>query len=149
MAEALGIAASVIAVIQLTTNVTKYCYKYISTVKTAPIQIEKMATELSALNILLQAIKTEITKGGGSPHTRSYQVALTAEIEKIFPQYEQELRVLLLKFDKRLSNVARRVLSRFTWPIKAGDIEREIERLQRYKDLFQFALTVDIAWEDD
>jgi hypothetical protein len=145
MAEALGIVASVIAVLQLTTSVTGYCYKYISTVITAPMGIEKMAAELSAINILLRAIKAEILKSGGSPNTPSNQVAFTAEIEKILPGYEQELNELLLLFRERDSSVARRVQSRFSWPIKTADIEREIGRLRRYKDLFQFALTLDIA----
>ena len=67
MAEALGVARSIIAIIQISEQIIKYSYGYFKTAKNAHNEIQSVVDAVSGLKSILERSQTIIKESPNDP----------------------------------------------------------------------------------
>lgn len=133
MAEVIGLAASVIAVIQLMGKVTSLSYDYLSGVKRAPNDLLELVDELHALGKFLITLQNYTDE-----NPESGTLGLLNAKDGPLSKCAQELQSLHLKLDGK-----KEIVECLKWPLKEKETMQHISRIERQKTLFTFALVVD------
>lgn len=135
--EALGLATSIIAVIQLAGKITSLGYGYISSAKRAPNDIRELLEEISSLAKTLVALKNlELSPGKQLEALHSLDEPLWGCL--------LELERLESKLKKSVGGLGwRRFMSSIKWPFKEAENLQIMARIERYKSLFIIALGTD------
>lgn len=137
--EALGIAASIIAVIQLAGKLTSLGYGYIGGVKRAPKDVQELLDELSSLVKVLVVLRDYVDKNPQSAAALQTLNGPGGPIHGI----GQELGVLQSKLDPTGKDGFKGIMGDLKWPLKEKETMQHISRIDRHKSLFIFALTTD------
>ena len=138
--EGLGVAASAIAVIELSAKIASLCMQYSVAVKHAKADIERLRKEVDSVTNLLQDAETLIkTADNQLPTSTKLQpafsdclVQLSAVSDKLEPGKRQKI----------MSTIGVRALK---WPFQSKEIQTVIGNLERFKDTISLALQVDQA----
>lgn len=133
-------AASAIAVIELSAKIALLCMQYSAAVKHAKADIERLRKEVdSVTNLLQDAEKLTKTTNNQLPASTKLQpafsdclVQLSAVSEKLEPGKRQKI----------MSTIGVRALK---WPFQRQEIQTVIDNLERFKDTISLALQVDQA----
>lgn len=131
MAEVVGLAASIIAILQLAGKVTVLGYEFISASKRGPNDIRELISELNSLSQVLLALQDQST---GSP---SPQLQKLGEKDGLLEKCTHELQEL----EKKLGSGKKR--DRFLWVLKEKEIMEHINRIERFKSHFSLAMASD------
>ncbi|KAM0393285.1 hypothetical protein ACHAPZ_010238 [Fusarium culmorum] len=139
MAEALGVASSVIAVVDLSAKVLSLCLQYSQAVKNAKDDIEKLGKEVAAFRATTEELKTLIDGPRSQELKASQQLRFAIEdgrsrLEKL----EQQLQPSTGR--KRMSRFGLRA---FKWPFESKDVKGTIEDLERCRENISLALNID------
>lgn len=135
----MDIAASVIAVIQLTGSVLQLCGGYIQEVKDARDDIIALQRTVAGLNLILQKLMEFLQSHNGTLLSTSGQ--LLGNITDCSSRLSAlEEKIDLRKGKKMWSRFGLRALK---WPLKRREVERVIQDLERYKSSFNLSLHVD------
>jgi septal ring factor EnvC (AmiA/AmiB activator) len=139
MAEALGVASSVIAVVDLSAKVFSLCLQYSREVKNAKGDIERLRKEVAAFQDTTQKLKALVEGPRGEELSASQQLVSAIEdgrsrLEKL----EQQLQPSTGR--KRMSRFGLRALK---WPFESNDIEGTIQNLERCRGNISLALNID------
>lgn len=136
MAEALGIAASIIAVLQLTGKLTSVGYGYIGGVRRAAKDLGELLQGLGSLSGVLLSLQNYVDANPGS-------VALQKLGDPDGPLRgcAKELEELISKLTPRDGWKGK--IDGLKWPLKEKEISQYVLRIERHKSLFIFALTAD------
>lgn len=139
MADIIGLTASIIAVIQLTGALSTLTQGYISGVKRATSDRQKLVEELTSLGQVLEHLKVEITPAGCTGTIEKTMMLQGLEVP--LRNCRTELQALVTKMQpvKGLRGAWRKL----KWPLEEAETMQCIERVERYKTLFHFALTAD------
>lgn len=138
MTDVLGVAASVIAVVQLTGALIALGYDYISAVKSASNDLRDLIDELHSLGKVLTILKD---------HVQTDKSLQYAALQSLNGQNgpiqgcDVELRRLQLKLEPK--DGWRGKMNSLKWPLKEKETYQHIVRIERQKNLFNFALNVD------
>lgn len=137
--EALGIAASIIAVIQLTASVSTLSYGYIKEWKEAPENIRKLADELSSLSKILTYLQKYVDDNLQSP------ILQLSDPQNPLREGIRECKVDLSRLQLKLvpKQGSGSIRHRLKWPLKEAETSGYLSRMERYKGLIQLALNVD------
>lgn len=139
MADPLSITASVIAVLQLTTTVTKYLRE----VKDAPAECKRLVIELSSLRGILDTLKDSLNDASDVTWVRSLREIcsdggplsrLEISLVQIQSVLEQQLNA---------TSGAQRIKNALVWPFKRKDIDKLIVSIEQQKTLLSLALNND------
>ncbi|EGU72238.1 hypothetical protein FOPG_19714 [Fusarium oxysporum f. sp. conglutinans race 2 54008] len=139
MAEALGVASSVIAVVDLSAKVISWCVRYAKDVKSAKDDIEKLHQEVAAFQDTTKKLKALVEGPCGKELSASQQLVSTIE----------DGRSRLEKLEQQLQPPThRKVMSRFgarafKWPFEYKDVEETIQNLLRCRENISLALNID------
>lgn len=141
--EALGGAASVIAVADIAGKVLSLCWKYYSAVKDAKTDIDRLCNEIKDVQEVFQKTQ-ELAKG---PQAAKL-LASKPLIEKIPSQLREEFgrledRLNPGKTKKTMQHFGLRALK---WPLTSQDVDKTVRVLERYKATLNAALTADLTW---
>lgn len=136
MATILGIAASIIAIIQLTERAATLSYRYTSGVKQAPVHFQSLLDELDSLSKVLATLHDSAKARPGS-----------TELGKL-SDHDGPLRGCILELEKLHGKLQPkvgwgRIINRFMWPLKEKETFDMILRIERYKNLFMLAINAD------
>lgn len=137
--EGLGVAANVIAVIDLSAQVALLCFQYLTVVKDAKKDIERLQAEVSKIGDILREVQRLLHGPDGARLSASQQ--LCNSLKDCFLQLE--------KLEDQLApGKARKAMSRFglralRWPFKTKDVEKIVTSLERCKQTFMVAIQVD------
>jgi len=132
--EALGGAASVIAVVQLSGQILSLCQKYYEDVKDAKTDIENLRNELTAVQAVLQRAQ-ELAEGTDKLATsKALMEDLKAELEGLVKMLDPGKR------KKAMHTVGFRALK---WPFTKSQIEKTLRLLERHKTTLITALDTD------
>jgi Fungal N-terminal domain of STAND proteins len=135
----IGEAASVIAVIQITTQVVKLCGGYLSEVNDARQDIERLRSKALALQGVLERAQriVEDSKFDRLPVLNSVLESLR--------QCVSDLQLLQTKLDlgKRGKIMKSFGLRALKWPFTKMEFEKTVEMLDGYTTTFNTALVVD------
>jgi hypothetical protein len=141
--EAVGSAASIIAVIDLSAKVASICFQYSAAVENARSDVERLQGELERLRTTLQGAERLLE----SPNGKRLQTSqgLWDGLDGCFSQLSQ----LRSRLEKKLNpGTARMAMRKFglralKWPFESKEIDRIINNLERYRDTLSAGLTVD------
>lgn len=131
--EAVGLTASIIAIIQLTGKTISLGYSYVSGVKRASKDVRELMDELLSLKNVLETLQDYVNS---SPHSIALQTLNTHDgpLQGI----AHELEELYNKLDGKTG-----FMDKLKWPLKEKETAQCIVRVERHKTLFIFALTAD------
>ncbi|KAM3066489.1 hypothetical protein ACMFMG_011987 [Clarireedia jacksonii] len=139
MAEALGIVASVIAVIDLSVKVASRCSEYYTNIKNARDDIERLQREAQGLKAILERVHSLCNGPNGIRLQDSQGLRKRVEdCQKQLAQLEAKLEPRTTK--KLMSRYGIRALK---WPFKSNEVDSIIEKLGNCKDNISFSLQVD------
>ncbi|KAL3588056.1 hypothetical protein FPOAC2_13955 [Fusarium poae] len=139
MAEALGIASSIIAVVDLSAKVLSLCLQYSREVKNAKDDIDRLHDEVAAFQNTTEKLEALLKEPRGMELKASQQ--LLSSIEDAHSTLEQ------LKHRLRPST-HRKAMSRFgarafKWPFESKDVVGVIQTLERCRGSISLALNID------
>lgn len=136
----IGLAASILGIIQFTGAVLAVTHGYIGGVRSASGEIEELKGALENFSQVLQDLEDHVKK---NPQLKS----LTKLNCKDGPleRCGEELKTLHSKLARpEKSKVAELIhLRNLKWPLKKGEVSEFLLRLERYKSLFILALGFD------
>ncbi|WXC67620.1 hypothetical protein SNK03_013432 [Fusarium graminearum] len=136
--EALGVAANIIAVVDISVKVLQVCSNYAKEVKHAEAEIKELRQEVANLHDTATKVKTLIEGPQGAKLTASQDFAhkvkecldvLTEADRKLQPSSERGFRRLGFKSLK--------------WPFQSEDVHRTIGSINRCHNSLQLVLQVD------
>ncbi|PQE09262.1 Vegetative incompatibility HET-E-1 protein [Rutstroemia sp. NJR-2017a BBW] len=139
MAEALGIASSVIAVIDLSAKVASWCSEYYANVKNAPDDIKRLQGETQRLSETLEEVQS-LCNGPNSAKLQASQ-SLRDGI--------MECKKQLARLESKLTpGTKQKVMKHFgahalKWPFKTKEVDSIMKKLKSCKDSISFNLQVD------
>ncbi|KAF6526118.1 hypothetical protein HZS61_009162 [Fusarium oxysporum f. sp. conglutinans] len=139
MAEALGVASSVIAVVDLSAKVLSLCLQYCRGVKNAKDDIERLRKEIATFETTTKELKALVETPRGRELKASQQLMSAIE----------DGHSTLVKLEQRLRpSTGRKAISRFgiralKWPFERNDIEGIIQNLERCRGIICLALNID------
>ncbi|PNP50371.1 hypothetical protein FNYG_15962 [Fusarium nygamai] len=139
MAEALGVASSVIAVVELSVKVLSLCLQYSREVKNAKDDIERLRKEVATFKATADELKALLE----GPHGKELKASrhLVSVIE--------DGHSALGKLEQRLQpSTGRKAMSRFSmralkWPFESKDVEGTIQNLEHCRGNISLALNID------
>jgi arginyl-tRNA synthetase len=137
--DGLSGAASVIAVIDMSTKITALCFQYSIAVKNAKNDIERIEKKVGDIKRVLESIK-ELLDG---PHKA--RLSTTHGLFKSLKQCLQELQELNEELEP---GKTRKTMSRFgvralKWPFTSKQVDKIISSIGGYEQTFTLALQVD------
>ncbi|KAK4139044.1 uncharacterized protein C8A04DRAFT_33504, partial [Dichotomopilus funicola] len=141
--EAVGSAASIIAVIDLSAKVVSLCSQYYSAVKNAPSDIERLQGEVVRLNTTLQGAQRLLESPDGK------RLQTSQGLRNGLIDCSSQLSSLQLRLEKKLNpGSARKAISRIgfralKWPFESKEIDSIIKNLERHRDILSVDLAVD------
>ncbi|CAH0046176.1 unnamed protein product [Clonostachys solani] len=134
--EGLGLAANIIAVIDLSAKVISWCYQYSKDVKNARADIEQLQQETNRLKIVAEDIRNLLEGPNGAKLTTAKRLSTAAG----------QVRSVLDTVDKTLSNqkgLRRFGLRALKWPYESKDVEGLLQELVRTREIFHLGLQID------
>jgi len=134
--DALGIAASIIAVLQLTAVVINY----LNDVKDAPKDCARFAIEAANLYNLLVELKYRLEEGGRNDDWYTAIRALGVENGPL-DQYKHALEKLRVKITS--GSGLKKIGNALVWMFSKEEVNSIISRVERLKSLIQIALEMD------
>ena len=143
--EAVGSAASIIAVIDLSAKVASLCFQYYSAVKDARSDVERLQGELERLTTTLQGAQRLLESPDGK------RLQTSQGMRDGLSDCSSQLTQLQSRLEKKLNpGSARKAMSRFgfralKWPFESKEIDSIIKNLERHRDTLSVALAVDGA----
>ncbi|KAJ5337516.1 uncharacterized protein N7506_005538 [Penicillium brevicompactum] len=142
MAEALGVAANVIAVVDLFVKVGVLCSIYCTNVKKAPHDIRSLLNEADRISATLKDVERLLTGPNGA------KIAASENIRCGITDCRAQLSDLATKLE------AGTIWNKMAWPLKKGEVTEIINNLERCRtnisldlQVYQTALLLDIHQE--
>lgn len=151
MAEVFAVAASVIAVIQISDRVIELCKFYIEALAETPSSLRALLIEISTLKTIFEALQFLERCDHSTPALwmqisapegpiEECRRALT-ELEKLFPPQFAQRGAQNTHLSKRQKlNVA---FSTIVWPLKQSQVKEILQRIGNYKAIIQLAVTTE------
>ncbi|KAH9237198.1 hypothetical protein K456DRAFT_1504559 [Colletotrichum gloeosporioides 23] len=142
MAEALGIAGTVLAIVELSAKIGSHCVEYYKAVKNAGDDITRVMEEVNSLRAIANNA-LELLKGprGAELKASGQLVTTVRRAEDLLKQLEFKLR----------PSTAREVFSRMRilralkWPFKSKEIEDVVKDIEQCTRTLSIGLQLDIA----
>jgi predicted translin family RNA/ssDNA-binding protein len=137
--DGLSGAASVIAVVDISAKITSLCFQYLTEVKAAKNDIERLQRKVAEIRGLLEKIK-QLLDGRDKA-----QLSTTSELSDSLQECFRELKELKAELEP---GKARKTMSRFgvralKWPLTNKQVEKMVVSLEKYEQTFSLALQVD------
>ncbi|PQE14247.1 vegetative incompatibility HET-E-1 protein [Rutstroemia sp. NJR-2017a BVV2] len=138
MAEALGLASSVIAVIDLSAKIVSWCSTYYANVKNARDDIKRLQGETQRLSEILKQVRSLCDSPNGA------KLQASQNLRDGIMECEIQLAQLETKLAPRTrQKMMRRIGVRaLTWPFKTNEVDSIIKKLGSCKDTISFNLQV-------
>jgi hypothetical protein len=143
--EAVGSAASIITLIELSAKVASLCFQYSSAVKNARSDVERLQGELERLKTTLQDAQRLLESPSGK------RLQTSQGLRNGLIDCSSQLRQLQSRLEKKFNpGSARKAMSRIgfralKWPFESKEIDSIIKNLERYRDTLSAGLAVDGA----
>jgi hypothetical protein len=137
--EALGIAANVIAVVDISVKILQICSQYAQEVRNATADIEELQQEVETLHVTAKKVKALIKSPQGTKLKASQD----------FEQQVKETVIVLSEVKWKLqpptkpSFRQRLGFKSLKWPFQSEQVHRIVERIRKCSDSLSLALQVD------
>ena len=150
MAEALAVAASVFAVIQIADRIIGACKSYIEGVQDAPSDLRAIFLEISMLKTIFENLKFLLKNNDEMPLLKRLTLQANPlegchraimDLEKLLPSD----RVQASGVDVSRRQRVKASLVMLPWPFMEGKSKKLLDQLSRYKSTIALAITTDQA----
>lgn len=147
MADPLSVAAGIGGLLALTLQTVHINKSYIDSVKNAPKIVRTYHRELLMLQSSLTLLRDRLL----NRHILDYLDQKHQQTPTILQEVKEGIDGCMVDLQKRLSSIAKKdktpsVVTRMTWYFNEGEIEKELQRLERYRsmvlDNFNSALSI-------
>ncbi|KAK6703622.1 hypothetical protein SNK04_013552 [Fusarium graminearum] len=136
--EALGVAASVIAVVDISVKLLQVCSNYAKEIKHAEAEIKDLRHEVANLHDTATKVKTLIEGPQGAKLTASQDFAhIVKECLDILTEVGRKLQPSSKRGFRRLG------FKSLKWPFQSEDVHRTIGRINRCHNSLSLVLQVD------
>jgi len=137
--DGLSGAASVIAVVDMSTKVASLCFQYSVAVKDAKGDIERLQKKVTDIKTVVQEVQKLLDKQDKS------QLFTTRKLLNSIEECHQQLQRLKAQLEpgrgrKAMQRVGFRSLK---WPFTSKQVEKMVVSLEQYEHTFSLALQVD------
>ncbi|KAA6412672.1 MAG: hypothetical protein FRX48_03664 [Lasallia pustulata] len=151
MAEGLALAASIVAILQITNSVISVCHGYGAAAKDAPWELSKVNAEMKSLrNVLqtLQPLAEQAEFASPSAGTRLPTLALLCGPGGLLNCCLEEVR----RLDERLKPPSwsdgfgpkrKAFIQAFRWPLNKAETTKALDDISRYRSIVNLAITAD------
>ncbi|KAG0634235.1 hypothetical protein HOY80DRAFT_1099822 [Tuber brumale] len=136
MAESIGLAASVVTLIQLSLKVGELCYDYCKTVKGSQQDFKKLGDEIASIHQLLEEIRS--LASGDDKNNPQYPRLLEWTKNPSLEDYKTALEELKEKLDVPGRRESTKMLA---WPFQKQKMERYLVLLEGQRSQLQLLLT--------
>ena len=148
MAEGLALAASVIAVLQVTGKVISICYDYSATVEDSTWELPQIKGGLESLRSVLQLLEPRVKQvdlAQAIPHSETSLLLLLREpLQKCLEMVERlEIKLKTPGWAERCGPRRKAMVQALRWPLKEGDAKKTLANIDRFKATFHLAITAD------
>ena len=137
--DGLGVAANVIAVIELSAKIASVCIQYFLAVKHSKAEIERLRGEVDSLTGLLQGVE-ELLKRPEKTQLAASQGLRDAIRGCFSPLTQLSMTLDPGKTRKTMSRIGIRALK---WPFESKGVEKIINNLERCKQTITLSLQLD------
>ena len=148
MVEPLGVAASVIATIQITSKVISHCKYYIETTRDAPSDLKNVLVEVSTAKTFFESWKYLTEHCDGVSDTlRSLEGPVNGSRHAV-NQLEKYLRPEQTDDERdhrRKRQKVKDILAALAWPFKAEKVKKLLQELSGFRGDITLGLTIEIA----
>ncbi|KAM0332410.1 hypothetical protein ACHAQA_002690 [Verticillium albo-atrum] len=137
--EGLGVAANIIAVVEISAKVATLCVQYSTAVASARADIARLQTQVSQLGAVLQAAK-RLTEG-----PKGQSLSVSQELTESLRECIAELQ----RLDEKLApSTARKAMRRvglraLKWPFTSKETRDIVDNLERYEKAISLGLQID------
>ncbi|WQF83292.1 Putative fungal domain of STAND protein [Colletotrichum destructivum] len=141
--EAVGAAASIVALVEISAKLGRQCVDYIKKVRGSKDEIRRLATENDALAQILKQIQDLLSDDIKSASVR-HQLDSSQKLHKNLTSCGKMLQDLTAKLDQE-PNASRwkRYVGALKWPLSSTEVSEAISALHRWREMFQTALSID------
>ena len=141
--DPISLSASIAGLCSLSIEVIKLLHGYITGVKSAPDEAQKLHMELSLLTSVLDKLvlflRSEDMKGNNFEQTSTLTMVYRICRERMSDLYRK-----MEHFDKsKKVGLKERVIGIVKWPFIEGECIRSMEMISRCTQCFQFSLSVE------
>ena len=141
--DAVGSAASIIAVIDLSAKVASLCFQYSAAVKNARSDVERLQGELERLKTALEGAQRLLKSPNGERLQTSQGLCdglndCSSQLSQLGSRLEKKLNRGAAR--KAMSRIGLRALK---WPFESKEFDSIINNLERYRDTLSVGLAVD------
>lgn len=151
MAEGLALAASVIAVIQITNSTISVCYDYSAAVKGASWQLTRTKTALESLRNVLQQLEPLAKQAELAPAAAHSEFPAFAQLcgpEGLLELCCRDVKELEEKlktptWSDGFGPKRKALVQVLRWPLKEADTEKTLKRIGGFTKTLNFALAAD------
>lgn len=139
MAEAFGVAASALAVVELSAKIVKICAQYTTVVAKAREDIERLKKEVDSLGDLAESVQHLLGKSSQP------KVTTIARLQPILRESQTRLKAVEAKLDpgRRKTAMSKFGFRAIIWPFKSQDIDKAVADLSRLAQAISLAMQVD------
>lgn len=146
MAEALGIAAAVVQLTQLSVQVLATGYAFLAKLSKAPSEICQLLTEIAALDYVLGRLQTlaSTTPAAAAADNTVLdlrQAGVFTDCKDMLQHVRKLLESCAQTADNKLKNAARRV----AWPLKEKEVLDCLQHISRIRGILSTALEANSA----
>lgn len=153
VAETLGVAASIIAIVQISKTIISACHFYIDAADGASSDLRAILIEVSALKGIAKGLQY-LTQPNVTSSALLDQLATVTgpiegckknlgELEKLFPRPSAQSSSNGRRPKRRKLDAARAALA---WPLKAGTAKKLLQEIMQYKTTINLALTTEFLY---
>jgi hypothetical protein len=136
--EALGGAASIIAVVQISEKILTLCGTYASAVKNAKADIGRLQSEVATLLDVLKILKGVAE----DENTDETKLSALKTLGETIQQCHSELQDIGTHLN---GGIGRRFgIRAIKWPFKSNDVNKVIATLERHKTTIDMALNISV-----
>ncbi|CZR54758.1 uncharacterized protein PAC_04642 [Phialocephala subalpina] len=140
--DGVSTAASVIAVIQISSQIFDFCRTYYLNVKDARNDIQRLRNEITSLqDVLVSVVDLANARNSTSMHT----LDLVNKEDGPLKQCQLELTALAARLSPDDTSKLKLALRTMKWPLSSKEVDRTLVAIGRYKSSFILALTTDQA----
>lgn len=160
--DPLSLTASIIAVLQVSGQISSYCFKYIRLCKDARHDPLRLFREIGGLYMILTTLKNMAERKETSENEPHSPPPYQGEDVSLFPTLQQLCQLhdvleachhRLEKLEKELSvpfhstsklrTRAGIIIHTLTWPLKEGELRKVLSEIHQFINIFTLALTID------
>lgn len=154
MAEGLALAASVVAVLQITKSVLSVCYGYRAAAKDVSWELSSVVAEMESLRNVLQTLEPlaeQAELADPNAGTRLPTLTLLCGPQGLLQHVLNEVtrlnkRLKTPSWSDKFGPKRKAFIQALRWPLNKAETEEALVNIERFKDTFTLALTADEAY---